>query len=141
MFDILKVDFDAEPVALTTFKCYDGLVIDVTLAKVEDTTWAKVATSFVAPPAPPAPAEGEEPAPAPETIAQADVDAPQAKVDGWAFAIPSFKADALAHRMEDLLAELVPETPAPLLPGGESLIDGLDTSPVTGEQATGTQDG
>jgi len=126
-----EVDFTVEPLARTEFERADGEVLVVETAKQGDTTWARIHSRYEAPPEPPAPADtlGPEPAPADDAAAaeggegvdeaeqdpaelarevQERIEASNAKHTGWAYAIPSYKAENLAKSMEDLLAPLEP---------------------------------
>lgn len=136
-----EVDFEAEPVAITTYECTDGLVIEIETAKFEDKTWARIAARYeevAAPIGPAAPEAGDEDATedaaenandsgednaAAEDANAAGDDVPDpaavkaevAELDerlgGWAFAIPDYKSEVLARRMKDLMAKLEDELP------------------------------
>ena len=84
-------------------------------ARFEDKTWIKVSSTYEAPPetAHDAAAEGEDdaggegdtPEESPAVDAQAEAETLAGKLAGWAFAISDYKADPLAKRMKDLLAQ------------------------------------
>ncbi len=116
-------------VASARFATFDGMRVEVRLAKVEDKSWITLSTSYEEPPkelGPEAPAEpaeptaedasGEEPATdaevKPAEDRSAEVRAEVAKLEqefaGWAYAIPQYKADLFQRRMADLLAEVAP---------------------------------
>ncbi len=114
-----EVDFSAAPLARTSVRLFDGQLIIVELAEFEDQTWARFQTRYEAPPekaAPPEPVEDEDgetaedededpgdDAAAVAAAVQARVEEQNARWTLWAYALPSYKADNLAKRMEDLL--------------------------------------
>jgi hypothetical protein len=128
-----------------TFRTFDGLVVDVRVAKVDDASWLTFETRFEEPPepagpvAPPVAVEGApegEAAPAEAPPAEADAEKTAAlrkeaedlgkRLQGWAFKVPQYKADLFLKRMSDLLAEPAPppvETP-PGLP--ETVVPPVD---------------
>ena len=127
------VDFTAEPVAETLYRTDDGLVLSIDTARLEDKVWMRVRTAYEAPPTPAAPAEGEEGAPPldaadPEAV-QAEVESLRAALGPWAFAVPSYRADSLTRRMEELLAELPVEEPGAEDPASGAGTDGFEANP------------
>jgi hypothetical protein len=132
-----EIDFQAEPLVQSRYVCHDGLVLLIETARADDKTWARIRTSYEAPPAPPEPepseeTEDEEAAEASTDELYTDTPDPQlirAEAEEmatrhalWAYALPSYKADAISKRMEDLLAKLpepavAPEEVAPQVPG------------------------
>ena len=130
------VDFQTEPLARSTFRCADGMVLVAETARHDEKSWIKLSASYASPveavgPAAPAPAEpaesgeaeeseGTEPAegesldvtadagPDPEAV-RTEVDELNARHSGWAYAIPDYKVDVIARRMADLLADLESE--------------------------------
>jgi len=127
-----QVDFTADPVARTTFRTVDGLVLTLDSARADEQVWIQVAARYEAPPEPvePEKAEGEDEGQDPaEEIEEAKPDVPKEaaelneRLSPWAFAIPAYKTDSLTRRLKDLLAE-----PAPALgdDGGlQGLLDGM----------------
>ena len=122
-----EVDLAADPRATTTIRCYDGLVVAIETGFVEPaagedpvtagekSTWARLSATFEEPTTA-EPVEGEDataPPEAEEAITAEDVAAIHERVNSWVFKIASFKADALARRMEELLAEPEPEAVEP----------------------------
>jgi len=118
-----------------TYRTFDGLVIDVRVAKVDDASWLTFDARFEEPPepagpvAPPVAVEGAPEGEAPATEASpaaADAEKTAAlrkeaedlgkRLQGWAFQVPQYKADLFLKRMSDLLAE--PAAPAVELPPG-----------------------
>lgn len=97
-----EVDFAAEPVAQTRYRCHDGLEILVVTAKADDKTWAKISARYEPPPAPEASAEAtpsdpqDADAPAEAVIPDAGAasDAPEAGAD-----------DGHDHAAEDAAAD------------------------------------
>ncbi|MAB79877.1 MAG: hypothetical protein CMJ89_11040 [Planctomycetes bacterium] len=130
-----EIDFQAEPLVQARYLCHDGLVLTIEMARADDKTWARLRTSYEAPPAPPEPAEeteDEEAAEAsPDELSTGTPDPQAIRAEAeematrhalWAYALPSYKADAISKRMEDLLAKLpepavAPERVAPEVPG------------------------
>ena len=129
-----EVDFTAEPVATSVFRCDDGLVVTADIAKFEEKSWIRLSTAFEpveeavgpAPEAEPSDteavegetAEGEgdvegeeeaEDAPDPDAVRK-EAEELAARFAGWAYAIPDYKVNAIARRMADLLKELEDET-------------------------------
>jgi len=123
-----RVDLTVEPIARATYRCKDGLVLEVELATFEEKKWAslharyeEIAAPVIGPVAPVEPEEpadptdadpGDEPA---TDAAQAEAEALRertrteaddldARLSPWAFQIVDSKATAIAKKMEDLLA-------------------------------------
>jgi hypothetical protein len=117
-----------------TYRTFDGLVVDVRVAKVDEASWLTFDTRFeepaepAGPVAPPVAVEGapEGEAPAAEVPGAADAEKTAAlrkeaedlgkRLQGWAFQVPQYKADLFLKRMSDLLAE--PAAPAVEMPPG-----------------------
>lgn len=112
-------------VADATFNSFDGLRIDLRVARIEEENWVTLEAGFEPPPDPvevgPAP-EGE-PKSEEDVARQAALDqrnqglageaaAMQAGFEGWTYRIPQYKADLFLRRMEDLLAEVEVGPPA-----------------------------
>lgn len=126
-----EIDFSREPLARTSFHCADGLDLLVETARVDDKTWARIVAAYVPPPKDLAPAEGEGADSGPDQGAETKAEGHPEKPDigkeaqelnqrlaAWAFQISSYKADQLAKRLKDLMAE---PTPA----GGDGGLSGL----------------
>ena len=137
-----EVDFTTEPLTRSRFVCHDGLVVVIETARFEDQTWARISSSYEAPPASetaPQTADGAEEGEEGEghseddghdhgTEAAATPDPALVRAEAeemagrhalWAYALPSYKADAIAKRMVDLLNELPEEGEETALdPGG-----------------------
>jgi hypothetical protein len=134
-----EVDFAAEPLATAEYRTYDGLCLVVELAKQDAKLWARISArdkSPEQPPAPPPPGPPEDGADAPLAVESPQRDIAQestelnARLTPWAFALPQWKADQIAKRMKDLLAE----PPAPAA-GGEAGAEEADTT--VGSEETG----
>jgi len=137
-----EVDFTTEPLARSNFVCHDGLVVTIETARFEDQTWARISTSYEAPPTPEPAGEtaeessegqeseghseddghdhGDETAATPDpALVRSEAEEMSGRHARWAYALPSYKADAIARRMVDLLNELPQEgEEAALDPGG-----------------------
>ncbi len=114
-----EVDFEANAIAELTFNLLDGRRVQLELAGFDDKNWVRVRSSFEMPPKPaaPSPQEDEEAAedsdPAQdEARRQAEAEAAQETVrawnerwEGWAYAIPEYKATSLTKRSADFLAD------------------------------------
>ncbi len=145
-------------IATAEFVTFDGLIVDLETAKIEEDYWITLNARLEPPPdaiGPTVPTpEGEEaaepePAPpvAPEKLEEVRVEAEElnARTLGWAFRVPSYKGEVFARRLEDLLAEpVVPEEPTGEPAGDTSEGEGEGDPPVpetadepTGETATG----
>ncbi|MEX1024488.1 MAG: DUF4340 domain-containing protein [Planctomycetota bacterium] len=120
-----QVDFTAEPRAKTTIRTYDGLTVTIETAYVDAPeggarqTWARLSAGFEEPPAAPDDADADA-----DAVSTAEeVRALDERLQSWAFQIAEFKADALARRMDELLAEpepeMEPEMDAEPAPGAE----------------------
>ncbi|HED64608.1 MAG TPA: DUF4340 domain-containing protein, partial [Planctomycetes bacterium] len=115
------LDLDGGLVATTTYRCTDGLQLTIRTSKVEDETWIRVAASFEEPevvgPMPETEGDdeadsGEDDAMDPDKV-RAEVEELNARLSGWAFQIPQYKADVIGKKLEDLLRkEGVEDTPA-----------------------------
>ncbi|MEM7306732.1 MAG: DUF4340 domain-containing protein [Planctomycetota bacterium] len=113
-------------IGVTTFQTFDGLFVDVRSARIEDKTWVTLNARFEAPPDVMGPAP-EDPEAEPESTPSVDperqeqvrqeAEALNARLAGWAYQVPQYKADVLLKRMNDLLAELPEEAPIPALEG------------------------
>jgi hypothetical protein len=151
-----EVDFAAEPLAKTTYRCDDGLVIHAETARFEEATWIRLAAGYEEPPEPIGPpvssdetdeaedtAEGDEDSlEIPDETAPAEEDEPDPEAvraeasefnelwSPWAYKIQDYKGEVLARHLEELLAEVVEETPAepeqPVDEGGLDLDEALD---------------
>jgi hypothetical protein len=146
-------------VASARFATFDGMLVDVRLAKVEDKSWITLSTSYEEPPkelGPEAPAEptaedasGAEPATdsevKPAEDRSAEVRAEVAKLEqefaGWAYAVPQYKADLFQRRMSDLLAEVAP--PESEAPPTEVPVEppAVPLEPPQGDSGAGDTDG
>jgi hypothetical protein len=125
--------------ATASYRTFDGLIVDVRVARVEDATWLTLGARFEEPAAPagpvvpPAEVEGAPEAapegePAPTATAEAEAAAAKTaevrkeaeeleqRLSGWAFQVPQYKADLFLKRMADLLAEPAPPAEVPLEP-------------------------
>jgi hypothetical protein len=129
------VDTAAADAVTAEFRCFDGLKVTARLVKKDGKAWGVFEASFEPPPEPPA---EPPPAPTPESTPPATPEAPAAvpagpseavskeiaelngRWGGWVYQIPSWKADVLMSRLEDLLApaEVTPTEPAPETPPG-----------------------
>ncbi len=119
---LADVDFEAEPIARTVYRCKDGLILTADTAAFDGKKWIHVVASYEAPVAvgpTPTPAddeadpgesssEPEDDQPDPEVV-QAEVTSLNGKLGRWAFAIPDHKIDTIARPMSELLAELAPD--------------------------------
>lgn len=116
-----QVDFDAAPASATAvFRTFDGLVVTVRSAKIDEKTWARFEAAYVAPAAP------ED---ASETVQKEAADL-AARLGPWAFHVPDYQARNLAPRREDLLKPLPGEVPTNLPEGLQPLqIPGLTAPP------------
>ncbi len=93
---------DASPAGEAQILTFDGLTVTLRLAEHENARWATVAVSWSAP----APALGEDAPTAllrPEAT-RAEAETIAARVRGWAFRLPDWKADVLTYRLEDVAA-------------------------------------
>lgn len=106
-----KLDFpdDATNVTVTTF---DGLVANISAAKIDDKPFAKFAFSFDAAAAPAKPAQVPAETPATGGVEAKPPEGPdvageaqklQGVLNGWAFQVPQFKFELLNQRLEDLI--------------------------------------
>lgn len=111
-----SIDFEGALVATTIYGCFDGLVITVRLAKVEEKYWAHFAANADVTLRPPEPAEGEEPAFRPvKSFEEVEQEAAElnARLGPWAFALDDYKGRQFDKRLEDILKEAPAATPAP----------------------------
>jgi len=107
-----SLELDESQATRTSIWTWDGLRLDVRLYPIEDWHWATFEVFADPDGAPQAdvlgPSPGEEPADeviaeaevTPETR-QADVDALNARVSGWAFQLPAYNASSLMKRAAD----------------------------------------
>ena len=96
---------DATTVTVTTF---DGLVANISAARIDDKPYARFAFSFDATAAQAKPAEtptsgGAETAPLEQPDVAGEAHKLQDVSTGWAFQIPQFKFELLNQRLEDLI--------------------------------------
>lgn len=118
-----EVDFTAEPVAKTTFRTYDGLVIVIETARVDEAYWIRVVPSFDPPPIPEdADAAVAEDLRAMQEDAAKEVRKLERNLGRWAYQLPEAKALTLTKRAEDFLVDEDPP-PAMLEAGDESTDD------------------
>jgi len=94
-----EVDFSAEPLAQTTFRCKDGLVLQAQTARFEEGTWLRLGASYEEPPEAIGPSPDE---PAAEVADEAASDAEDEQV-------PIVEAEAA----EEAEAEAEEDTPDP----------------------------
>ncbi len=107
-----KVDFNATPIQ-ATFKRFDGVNIEMTVVKKEKLYYAKFAASFTAPAKETkTDAKPEELKAAEEAIkkSQEFVETFNAKVKGWAYAVPDYKMQRLEIKHADLYEVKAPES-------------------------------
>lgn len=81
---------------------FDGLTVTLRLVTHEEQRWATIAVSWSAPD-PPIAEDAPDPLLRPEA-AKAEAEAVTARVRGWAFRLPDWKADVLTYRLEDVAA-------------------------------------
>lgn len=128
-----EIDFNAPGAVRGVFECFDGTSVAVTMVEQGGKPWARFEVTHVEPPAePPAPAAaGAEATAAELTEAQKairesvkkDAAALQAKVAGWAYQLPEFKATQLKTRLAELLtAETPPAAATTEVPAGAGLL-------------------
>ncbi len=127
-----KVDFNAAPIK-TTFKRFDGVAFEMTVVKKEKLYYAQFAASFTAPvKETKADAKPEELKAAEEAIkkSQEFVDTFNAKVKGWAYAVPDYKMQRLEIKHADLYEIKAPES---VKEAADSL---LNTAPANSSSST-----
>lgn len=109
------------PLGSATYRCSDGLLVEVRVSDVDGTRWATLNARFDEPPSVgPVPEEGAETedAAGSESV-RAEALELNRRLGPWAFAIPEYKADVLVREMEDLLKDL--EAEAPAIPAADEL--------------------
>lgn len=125
-----EIDFAAAGAVKGVFECFDGTSVAVTMVEQGGKPWARFEVSYVEPPAEP-PAAGAEANAAELTEAQKairesvkkDAATLQAKVAGWAYQLPEFKATQLKTRLAELLtAETAPAAPTEVPVGAGLLV-------------------
>lgn len=121
-----EVQMGDTPLATTTVRCTDGLVLELQVSKQDGKTWVHVEASFDEPqvvgPSPAPQASDEEGAETEDDATEEDPHSPEkvrqevadlnARLADWAFEIPQYKADVLAKPLEDLLEKLDQDKPA-----------------------------
>ena len=118
-------------VGKATYRTFDGLRVEVEVAEIDEQHWITLTADYEAPPQPEPVADQEASGQAAESAGQkeaeiqAEVAELGARVAGWAYRIPSYKAEVLLRRMEDLLAEPLPEPEEP--------VQGPPLEPVDGD--------
>ena len=95
-----EVDFTQEPLAQSRFTCHDGLVVVIETARFEDKTWARIRTSYEAPPA----KAEEEPAATDQTAGEGD--------EGSDEAAPDEPTDEHGHELAEAEAGDTPDPEA-----------------------------
>jgi hypothetical protein len=125
-----EIDFNAPGAVRGVFDCFDGTSVTVTMVEEGGKPWARFEVTYVEPPAQ-APAAGAEANAAELTEAQKairesvkkDAAALQAKVAGWAYQLPEFKATQFKTRLAELLTAETPPAAAPTeVPAGAGLL-------------------
>lgn len=103
-----------ESPTVAEFTTFDGVRVTVNSSEVDGKTWMTLAASFdeslrVEPVGPPPPAEGEQPAPAPESklkpvdAVKKEVEDLNAQFSRWAYAVPGYTGANFRKRMSELL--------------------------------------
>lgn len=106
--DVRRSD-GAEPQGTASFATFDGLEITVDVHPDEDAAWIALTAAARAPEAVEAAAEGdadeaaEAPPAGPGVDPAAEATGINARVAGWQYRVPSFKANQLTRRWEDIL--------------------------------------
>ena len=92
-------DFTGKDVIKAKVRTFAGVIIDVAMVKKDDKAWVTF-TASAAPGAPtPAPVKGGN---APKSASQ-EAAAINARVTGWAYQIPSYKAEGFEQKLADVL--------------------------------------
>ncbi len=102
-----KVAFPDAGASRASYRTFDGLVIDVSIAKVDGRDWARIAARFdpaaaLAPPAADAAATPAAPADAGDKVS-AEAAAINARLSPWLYALPEFKVSMMTKKKDELL--------------------------------------
>jgi hypothetical protein len=110
-FESLDLD-DVRPAAEVGFSAtsptteavtFDGLRLTATFAEKDGAIWARFGAK-AEPPAQPVKTDGDSKLKSADDVKK-EADAINAKVGGWAYKLPAYKAEALRRKMEDLLEQ------------------------------------
>jgi hypothetical protein len=110
-FETLDLD-DVRPAAEVNFSpsspttetvTFDGLRVTASFAEKDGATWARFSAK-AEPPAEPVKTEGDSKLKSADDVKK-EADSINAKVGGWAYKLPGYKAEALRRKMDDLLEQ------------------------------------